>query len=609
MAKILKIKIALIILFLLSFSLGVLFIPTTPTEMDSMVYAMELQMNLHGNIGLGTFSFHKPLFNLFNYLSYLFINLFGNFTVLQAISFTSVLFGSLSIFLVFFLFQLLTKKDDVAFIAALLFSFSPVVIWFRTLPLSEMPSLFFVLLAFIFLLKYRDTSKNLYLIFSLLVYGLSLMARFANLFFIPLFFISFLYILHEKRKFWHFLLFSLIILPIGIYVIVVTAFFHPSFPIKDFFIVASRHTTSFSNLFNYELWAGLIYHIINGYTLTGFILALVGFMVLLKKLYKKDYNIQKDNILSTFSNNKNNDTYNIPTKKNYLTIICFVALWLLEILYHILNGELMARNIINLIPILSLLASLGIIHIYQNATKFAYKYYLLSILLILASFDILLNYIPLAKYYYNGLSILSILTSSISGINIIYLIFSLLIILSITLFSNYIKVPKKAIFSLLIITVMLLHTLPLSLLLKEKNHYMYEIGEFYGINVPKGSILIAGKETLFDRFFLPDAEIIEYRGVYYRLSKLHETALQKNLVLDKIKKTLSEGRRVFISTESYVYDLLNDIRESYDLQLKTTISKNNVRNIYDSSGVFMNYASVASSEDILIYEVKMRNIQ
>ena len=89
--KILKIKSALIVLFLASFLLGLLFMPATPTEIDSMSYAMHIQLNLNGTMKLSSFSFHKPLFDLFNYLSYHLINLFGNFTILQAISFTSAL--------------------------------------------------------------------------------------------------------------------------------------------------------------------------------------------------------------------------------------------------------------------------------------------------------------------------------------------------------------------------------------------------------------------------------------------------------------------------------------------------------------------------------------
>ncbi|MBS3158510.1 glycosyltransferase family 39 protein [Candidatus Woesearchaeota archaeon] len=585
MAKKIKTKHALILLFLFSFLSGILLIPNTPTEMDSIAYALELRQNLEGHLSLGTFSYHKPLYILFNYLSYLFINLFGNFSLLQAIAFTSVLFGSLSSILVFFLVKLLTKKEDISILAALLFSFSPVIIWFRSLPLSELPSLFFILLTFVLLLKYRENARLSFLICSLIMYGLSLLIRFSNLFTLPLLFAAFGYILYEKKKLYFLPLFSFTILPITSYVFIVTNFFNTDFPVKGFFMASAQHLASLSNFLNYELWAALAYQIINGYTITASVFSLLGLLIIFNPI-----------ISIKVSNNTN--------KKLYSEIILFSLLWTLPLIYNLGIAVLLSRYIIFLIPILSLLSSFGIIYISKCNFKSSHKLYLFMCVFFLASLDLIINYIPFGRYYYENLGLLPLILSISDIIDIYSLILSIFLLLLSIISFYYLKIPLKSSILILIILISLLHALPLSLLLKQKTHYMSAIGDWYGNNIRDGSVIIAGREATFDSFFLTDAEIIEYRGVYYKLSKTSDNSLQKNIILSKIKSSLSAGKQVFISNDNYLIDLSDELRKENDLELKAMLPKTNLRSHGDPTGIFMNYASFASSKDVLIYEIK-----
>lgn len=88
------------------------------------------------------------------------------------------LFSLASLFVLKRLISFWTDKPFVSNFALLLFVLNPVVFYWSLRIMADVPFMFFTLLAFFLLEKYRVSNKNLWLIFSGLVVGLSISLRF-----------------------------------------------------------------------------------------------------------------------------------------------------------------------------------------------------------------------------------------------------------------------------------------------------------------------------------------------------------------------------------------------------------------------------------------------
>jgi len=115
----------------------------------------------------------------------------------NTILYLNLLLSSLTILLVFLLAYVLFEREDVALFSSLIYSLFPVSIIFAKLNASEVTSVFFILLTFLFyLVSIKSRRRSLYLLFFLLLV-FSLQVRTDNSLFIPVFVGGFL--LYRKR--------------------------------------------------------------------------------------------------------------------------------------------------------------------------------------------------------------------------------------------------------------------------------------------------------------------------------------------------------------------------------------------------------------------------
>ncbi len=174
----------LIILFIIAFILRSIAAINISPNADEMV---------HGTHALGILESKKLQIMdqdaIWFYITDIFYRVFGQ--NLFGLRFASVLFGSLSIILVYLIGKLLFNKRTALF-ASLILTLSSYHI---AMSLAEMDTsmVFFVLLSMYLLIKALKEQKNLFYILSFLFLGIAIMVKQIALLFIPAFFIFILY--------------------------------------------------------------------------------------------------------------------------------------------------------------------------------------------------------------------------------------------------------------------------------------------------------------------------------------------------------------------------------------------------------------------------------
>lgn len=138
----------------------------------------------------------------------------------QTLLYLNLAMGSVLILLVFLLTYVLFKKEEIAIIAALIYSLFPASIFFANINASEISSVFFVTITFlIFIISLKEDKKYLYLL-SMLLLVFSIHVRLENSMFIPVFFLLFFIerknISFQKLKL-PLILFFIFMLPLSFY--------------------------------------------------------------------------------------------------------------------------------------------------------------------------------------------------------------------------------------------------------------------------------------------------------------------------------------------------------------------------------------------------------
>jgi len=113
--------------------------------------------------------------------------------------YTSTLFGALTIFAMFFMVFIITKRKDLSLISALLFSLFPAHIMWSASAETNITSLFFILLTIFFCFLYYQNKKNSLLWLSLVSIAFTVQFRPENYLLIPLFIFG--CILYDKSFF------------------------------------------------------------------------------------------------------------------------------------------------------------------------------------------------------------------------------------------------------------------------------------------------------------------------------------------------------------------------------------------------------------------------
>ncbi len=196
----------LIILFVIAFILRIIAANNLAPNADEMV---------HGTHALGIIESKKLQIMdqdaIWFYLTDLFYRIFGENLI--GLRFMSILFGSLSIFLVY----LIAKKlfnERTALIAAFILTFSSYHI---VMSLAEMDTsmIFFVLFSIYFFIKAVKENKDIFYILSNLFLGIAIMIKQIALLFIPAFILFLIYYKIKNSKFkinWKILIYSIILI-------------------------------------------------------------------------------------------------------------------------------------------------------------------------------------------------------------------------------------------------------------------------------------------------------------------------------------------------------------------------------------------------------------
>ena len=181
----------LIILFILGFILRSIAAVNIAPNADEMV---------HGTHSLGIIDSNKLQIMdqdaVWFYLTDLFYRVFGE--NLFGLRFISILFGSLSIIIVYLIGKELFNKR-VALFASLILTLSSYHI---TMSLAEMDTsmMFFVLLSMYFLIKSLKEQKNIFYVLSSLFLGIAIMTKQIALLFVPIFILFILYYNYKILK-------------------------------------------------------------------------------------------------------------------------------------------------------------------------------------------------------------------------------------------------------------------------------------------------------------------------------------------------------------------------------------------------------------------------
>jgi hypothetical protein len=556
MNKRIKINRVLWVLVLFSFISGLFFIPQSPTETDSIHYAKQVKQFSSGEYKPSSFAYHKPVFIMLAGVVYWFFGVGELF----ALSFIQLLFGSLSIPLMFYFVRYLTKKDDVALIAASFITFAPLMLWFKVLPLTEVISLFFILAAFVLLFRYDEKGFVWYIVGAMFVFGTSLLVRSSNLFFVPVFYGTALYLLYRQKKLKLLWTFIVGVVPVVGYMLLSRFIFYPELGFGVFFGKSAQHLGSIANLFNIQLWIAHAFYIVNGFGAVGAVALGYGLYCIIKK-----------------------------NGKEKIELISLILLWSVPyIAYSTAIASPIARYEINILPILCLVAAFGVGKIKG--------FYILGIA---ALFDILVNYLPVSYYYYGG-SAGEVFRQFFDFVNWSYVLGSILFIILMVWWLKSTKVSSKVTISSFIVVVMVIHSIPMLFLVDSRMHYMDAIGQEFG---KKGnSLIVAGQEASFDRYY-GNSEVIEYRGVFFKYSVESDSDEEKERVFEKVRDTLEDGKKVYTSDDHYVRSLVDDLRKEFNVEKVMIISAANVRNQFDPVAAFANYAGSKKAEDITIYEI------
>ena len=175
----------LILLFFLAISIRMIYINSDLFHHDSVEYARDLELSVSsGNLQSGVSD--RILYMIINLPFYIFFK-----NAYLSLNFVTILFAGLSIIMLYlFLSQIISR--NAAYIAAILFCFSPLYLSITSYPKAHSVALFFVFLS-LYLFRWNGWASGI-------VFCISLLARSDNIVYLPLFYLLSYYYKKDLSK-------------------------------------------------------------------------------------------------------------------------------------------------------------------------------------------------------------------------------------------------------------------------------------------------------------------------------------------------------------------------------------------------------------------------
>ena len=191
--KLTKVRLSLLLIFILALILRIISAYHSHVSTDEMFYSL-IPLNIISANSLGTL-FQSQLYF---YLADLGYRLFGGITAIS-VRLPSIIFGSLTIFVVYFMSWELFRNRKLSLLSSFLFAISGFALKYNLE--SDMPAFFFALLSILFFIRaLRGNRNNLYL--ASIFLALAVLIKTIIVFLIPAYIIIFLiYIVKERKKF------------------------------------------------------------------------------------------------------------------------------------------------------------------------------------------------------------------------------------------------------------------------------------------------------------------------------------------------------------------------------------------------------------------------
>ena len=190
--KLTKTRLSLLLIFVLALILRVIAAFNTHVSTDEMFYSI-IPLNILSADRLGTVIQSQ----LYFYLADLGYQLFGGITAIS-VRLPSIIFGALTVFVIFFISMELFKNRKVSLLSSFLFAVSGYALLYNLE--TDMPAFFFSLLSMLYFIRaLHGNYKNLYL--ASLFLALAVMIKTIVVFFIPAYLIVLILYIFKEKKF------------------------------------------------------------------------------------------------------------------------------------------------------------------------------------------------------------------------------------------------------------------------------------------------------------------------------------------------------------------------------------------------------------------------
>lgn len=576
-----------LILFSISFLIRIPFTSSSPNAWDSAEYLNWCKEFLHlGSIPVSRLQYCHPLYFVLIYISSLISAIVtGSLNFEKSAIFVSVLLGALSIIPMYYIGLYIFKNKILSVAASLLFSFCP-VIWFYSVELmSDISSIFFILLGICYTLKWYENNKPVDLFIASVLIGLTPLIRIANFFVYPVFFFLVVVKCINKKTVYPIINSVVVFIPYILHIL--WGLFISGLTIQFLFHTTNQMEMSVGRLFTVDSWLEFIKLCFSSMTIVLSIL----FFIFLLFVYP----------VMLIRNHRDPLFFNLTV----------VLVWLLPYFLYwrtVCSVNQHVRLIIPIIPPAIIfiaytiwkLIEKGYSYLNKNIFKFFWVITVFGVLI-----TILIDYVLMYHTgYFDLINNLKVylnktnLATSVSTFTFVALITSLLgyrfILKIVKKFNNH---RLKYIFFIMIISYIILHltifTVPLLELCHIKIQHEKSEAIWFADNTPSNSLIIAGHEWPFVKFY---AGHPSNRKIVY--------VLYEDTVINEIKKAVRTGKKIFACSNYCVDGFKSKFSDRFIFKIIDIIPGKNIRNQYDPDFIYLCYATYKNSYDIPVYEIE-----
>ncbi|MBI2136140.1 phospholipid carrier-dependent glycosyltransferase [Candidatus Woesearchaeota archaeon] len=634
-------------LFIIALVSRMLFISTSPNFWDSAEYMTKIRELIYGgNYDPASMSHNKPLYIGFGAgFAYLHYWITGNIDIEFALTLVSVIFGSLSIVMLYYLCKNIGFNRRACIISALIFAFIPITWWFSEEALSDIPAMFFLIAGIAFLFRWYNTNDYKWLLISCLLTGFGLLVRFANIFIISVYVIVYgahfytrYYQRHPRYDKGHYITHEFtgkinrksitsnnnpindvilvctitltIFLPLAIYILI-EMLRNKDLALRYFFTSPPNVSFTAMLLFDRFNLLGMGYYILNSFTLALAGMAIMGGYYYFKEItcsekrYNKKVSNKPDNLGYKADKKTTKCLPDISYKLNghayFLSLVVWLAVFLV---YYLGIFRPISRYTIAFAPVFAVFAG------YCLAERVNER--MLVFMLFAGIIDIFLNYLDISEVYY-GSGLRGMMT--LEFVDVKFMVFASVILAAFYIYFRYQKYQlkpakygnrdKASILAIsMLIIILIMHSYPVLNLVNDKVNYQKAIGIWYKENTADNSMIISGQEYPYDVYYGYPRNIKWYKPVLYEWEPKERSDYK--LLKNEIIAALEYGRRVFTSSDRYIKPLVPMLEKDFSVKSVGLIKKSLIRNQYDWGAVFMNYAGMSRAEDIEMYEISKK---